>query len=797
MKKIIFSLTLFIFFASGIYYLGYTTPGLHTLIRVTSQLIPGQLTIQQIDGTFADQIQIRNLHYHYNSTDVVINEAKMTWSPRYLINQEIIIEELSANEINIKNVSQKQTTQASNPLAYLKHVVISKASIKQLNLNYNQQPITLKQINLSRAGTGMTHLDADIEVNNIVDQLANHSITGHLNLNLRHDELEIKQASLFAGKASAEVSGFVKKKWDIHWKINAPQIKDFLPHLSGSLMTSGQIQGERQNPIIKMSLLANQFKNDIYAVEHLESEQTIQLSRPSSLEFKAKGLRYKDSTITALTGTITSEPQRQALLLNIKLFDDQQNRLTGMIKLPQGLSHPSLSQPIEGNLKFELANVAIIKLISSELKNPIGHASADLELNGKLNDPKLNAKIALQQISFDLPRYVVNIRQLNVNGQMTAPDLMSFKGTFSAGKGVGQVEGQLNLNQRVLTTSITGHDLQTVNTHKYQLTLDPKLNLKLSPTDISLTGDVFISNARLILTDYYNVVSLPDEVKLTTKTKQQLSIPLNLALDLTLNLGKDIFVTYDKFEGTLGGKLTINQVSGHPATAIGEIHAIKGHYNTYGKTLKISEARMMYSGNPLTNPGIYIKAQKKFETLAIQKSNNNFISDTGLQSAYTGESMIIAGVQLTGSLRHPNVGLYSLPAGLSQQDILSYLMFGHPQANAKNPGAVLSALSSIYAGGNSKIGNVTDKLKSTFALSDFGIDSADIYDTETNKIVSTPTIGIGKKLGKNLYLRFRMGVLNPISILNIRYQLSKHFSLQSESSPNENGADLFYTVETD
>jgi translocation and assembly module TamB len=291
-------------------------------------------------------------------------------------------------------------------------------------------------------------------------------------------------------------------------------------------------------------------------------------------------------------------------------------------------------------------------------------------------------------------------------------------------------------------------------------------------------------------------VSLPVEVKLTNQKSKDLSLPLNLNLQLALALGDDVSVAYDKFEGKVAGKLTIHQTSGYPATAIGQIRATKGVYRTYGKTLKISDARLTYSGNALNNPGIYIRAQKKFASVSIQQAHSNFTSDTGLQTAYGGESDITVGVQLTGSIQKPVVSLFSLPLGMKQTDILSYLMFGHPQAQSQNAGAILSALSGVYTS-DSKLGGITDQVKSTFALTDLGLDSADIYDPTKNTVVPTTTIGIGKKLGHNLYLRFQVGVTSPVSILNVRYQLSKHFSLQSETSTNENGADLFYTIETD
>ena len=91
---------------------------------------------------------------------------------------------------------------------------------------------------------------------------------------------------------------------------------------------------------------------------------------------------------------------------------------------------------------------------------------------------------------------------------------------------------------------------------------------------------------------------------------------------------------------------------------------------------------------------------------------------------------------VNGTLKKPQVSFFSSPSGLSQNDILSYLIFGYPQSEIKNMGK-LEMLNKVVSGlnnGHSKLEEITNKIQNTFGLTNISVGSVDTYDPETNNV---------------------------------------------------------------
>ena len=69
--------------------------------------------------------------------------------------------------------------------------------------------------------------------------------------------------------------------------------------------------------------------------------------------------------------------------------------------------------------------------------------------------------------------------------------------------------------------------------------------------------------------------------------------------------------------------------------------------------------------------------------------------------------------------------------------------------------------------------------------------------SSSNSVVSTTSLVIGKQLSNDLSIHYSVGLFYPVSILNLRYQLTKNWAIQSETSTLDNGADVLYSIERD
>jgi translocation and assembly module TamB len=94
--------------------------------------------------------------------------------------------------------------------------------------------------------------------------------------------------------------------------------------------------------------------------------------------------------------------------------------------------------------------------------------------------------------------------------------------------------------------------------------------------------------------------------------------------------------------------------------------------------------------------------------------------------------------------------------------------------------------------------NITGEIQQKFGLTEFGVGQQEITDTSKSDAATTQQAAftIGKYINPRLYLHYSIGIVDPISIVNLTYQLTKRLTIQTETSTIENGADLFYTLET-
>ena len=193
-------------------------------------------------------------------------------------------------------------------------------------------------------------------------------------------------------------------------------------------------------------------------------------------------------------------------------------------------------------------------------------------------------------------------------------------------------------------------------------------------------------------------------------------------------------------------KLLIEEEPGQVTRGTGEINILKGRYRAYGQFLDIENGRLLFTGVPLTNPGLDIPA--------IRKSNG-----------------ITTGIKVGGRLQQPQLELFSIPA-MGQTDTLSYLLLGRPMENATGAeGAMMAkaALALGLAGGDQLARTIGDR---------FGLDEMRVESSESRDQAS---LVVGRYLSPRLYVSYGVGLIESFNTLNLRYQISDKWQLKTES----------------
>jgi translocation and assembly module TamB len=290
------------------------------------------------------------------------------------------------------------------------------------------------------------------------------------------------------------------------------------------------------------------------------------------------------------------------------------------------------------------------------------------------------------------------------------------------------------------------------------------------------------------------MVTLPDNTIIIngqkTTTPQRYKYNLNLDVALT----HEIKINSDNLIAQLTGKLNVKHSSLQPITATGELNITNGTYNAYGQPLKITTGDLLFTGGPVNNPRLNIQATKTLNVYSRPGTKTQFKPDQTFRSTASMQRLTV-GVQATGTLQHPKLKLFSQPSGLSDTDILSYMMLGTTsnQATASQTQMLFQTAQLMGVGGTNAAGG----LQRIFGLTDFGVEQEEVLLAAGEKPTQEQMFGIGKYITPRLYLHYSIGISNPISILNLTYYLTHQFAIQTQTSSVDRAADIFYTFETD
>ena len=324
-----------------------------------------------------------------------------------------------------------------------------------------------------------------------------------------------------------------------------------------------------------------------------------------------------------------------------------------------------------------------------------------------------------------------------------------------------------------------------MDTPEFTIYVTLQLQINIKGKQIKISGTTTIPRALLRPVGFSGAVSLPEDI-VFVGTGAKKESPWLTNINVKLVMGDHVNVNSHGLTGRLTGALNITKSPEHIYMASGQLGIAKGVFSTHGHTLIIEpDSNIHYTKTPISNPSLNIRAARKIK-----------LPPT---SSPTMPRVIIAGVDIRGTLRHPNVSLYSVPSNLSQADILSYLLFGHP-SNANTPNNItllLQAIDSLkIGGGKSTPGGIADRIEQGLGLNEFGLQSEAALDALGSPIDKDQrAFVIGRYISPRIYVRYSRGLAIPINIVQVRYLLGTHWAIQSDSSSLGNGADIIYTIQ--
>ncbi|HYW05188.1 MAG TPA: translocation/assembly module TamB domain-containing protein [Gammaproteobacteria bacterium] len=472
-------------------------------------------------------------------------------------------------------------------------------------------------------------------------------------------------------------------------------------------------------------------------------------------------------------------------------------RLEVQAALPKYDGHPAVAgdAPVRARLVVDTNAVDLLSEVEPDLAAVSGHLHADLGIDGTLREPVLSGGATIDRAAMEVPRLGIKLTDVRLHAEARNGNRIAFRagaksggGTLSIGGKLGYVQGRLRAESH-----IGGSRFQAVDTSQASVLVSPDLDIALEGHHVKVDGQVTVPQARLAPREMTSVVRpSSDQVLVGVPQPRKPARPWTLDARLKLVVGKKVTFAAYGLKGDIRGNLTIEDHPGKPTIGNGELSVENGQYKAYGQELTIDRGRLLFTGGPVANPALDVRATRSIS------------------------SDLQVGLNVRGTLQQPSVSLWSNQP-MTDSDKLAYLLAGHPlpggptstvpaQTAGATPGSQSlgqSALGPVPgqqpASQSESMGNAAaaigvkgGSLLAQRVGSELGVGNVSLE--AVNGSFQQTSLVVGRYLSPRLYISYGYGVFDAVSTFRIRYQLSTKWTLKTQTGAN-NSADFIYTIE--
>ena len=461
-------------------------------------------------------------------------------------------------------------------------------------------------------------------------------------------------------------------------------------------------------------------------------------------------------------GTLDISLNEQGINARSELSISNGDRFQASLELPGAqLLTLDQQQSLRGNAQLRVHDLGLISALIPEVENLKGEVELNLAATGTLAQPMLSGDAKLNNGTLQVPRLGLNINQLSLRAQSDSLERLSFHLDARSGEGMLNLAGQTLLDKTAgwpTTMTIKGENIEVSRIPEARVLVSPDLRVSLKQRTIRIEGGVHVPYAKLQPKDITTAARVSEDVVIIGGEQPPVE-KWNIFTEVRLTLGERVNFFGFGFEGRFGGSLLLHDEPGQLTTATGELNVLEGRYRAYGQRLDVEYGRLLYTGGPLSNPGLDIRAVR-----------------------HVGN--VTAGLKVWGSLNQPQIELFSIPA-MGQTDALAYLMLGRPIENASGEDGAMMA-KAVLALGLSGGDNLARRLGDRFGLDEMRV--------EANDTGEQASLVMGRYLSPKLYVSYGVGLVEAFNTFSVRYQISEKWQLKGESGEYQ-GADLIYTIE--
>lgn len=436
--------------------------------------------------------------------------------------------------------------------------------------------------------------------------------------------------------------------------------------------------------------------------------------------------------------------------------------LVGVLALDSPFKEPIITAEVD----LDFASLKIVSLLIPEIQNVKGELAGNFQLNGPLAKPSISGELVLCCAGAEVPAAGLVLDDLNMT--IKSPEEIggpfTISGRVHSGEGSVQLEGRYDLASHVTQMEITGENFMAMNSREIQLVVSPQAQVEVGPNVLKVRGNITVPRA-LITPPDFNTVDLASNDTIILRGEETLwqsSSQSTADIDIQMSLGDDFNVNAYGFEGRLAGRVRVIEKPSQDTTAVGNINVASGRYELYGQALNIDRGTLVFTGGIISNPGLDLRVSREFDM-----------------------EKVTVGARVGGSLQQPNLNLFSTPT-MQDAEILSYLVFGRGFGDeaGEDQNMLLQASLALGMQGGNLIG---ERLSASLGVDDIMLDAGDT--------IESASLYIGKHLSSRLYIKYGIGLVEPVNTFFIRYRLTDFLNFETQTGTLGSGADLFYSIE--
>jgi translocation and assembly module TamB len=443
---------------------------------------------------------------------------------------------------------------------------------------------------------------------------------------------------------------------------------------------------------------------------------------------------------------------------------------TGQLQANLQAQDPFGAARLSGKINAAITDLKVVSVFAPQLQDVSGQLRADVNVAGTVSKLALRGDIRLENAGASVPEAGIKLENLQFTAASDGQGPLRLSGSVRSDPGQLQLSGTVDPLKPQLNLTVQGENFQALKTTDLQIQLSPDLNLEMTRQQARIDGTLTIPKAWLQPGgERPGAVKASDDVVIVNGPHGDApprAKGLEVFAKVRVILGNDVQVETPALKGKLKGSLLVEETPELAPRGSGRIEVVAGNYRIYGEEIEIQRGQLLFSSSPLDNPGLDLRVARQS------------------QSSTAGGDPITAGAQIRGTLKKPQLTLFSTPK-MPDPDVLSYLVLGRAPQNGDSGGEsalLFKAANAMGLGG----GALTKSLGDAFGLDSLELGGAGGSDT---------SLMLGKYLTPDLYVGYGVGLLNAVNTFNVKYRLNQRLMFESNSSAVGTSADLIYTIE--